>query len=202
MDRTLLFFGDSITAGSRTDAAPLGIGFVKLLADKYKQTSVKVINSGVNGCTIQDLLARYQQDVIPFQPDLMVIMIGINDAFNAYHQLPGSTNCTSFEADYKQLIDLLLKQLPHCKLILVTPYLITADHADGLYQAMAQYVDAVEELAKYLNLPVLNTQHIFDTVLNLTPGRQLADDKIHPYPAGHALLAAAIHKLLKTLLFD
>ena len=86
----IVFFGDSITdcERDRNDDKSLGNGYVKILADKlrplYPDTELQIINKGVSGNEVCDLLARVQRDVIDLQPDAVVIMIGINNALHKF----------------------------------------------------------------------------------------------------------------------
>ena len=86
----IVFLGDSITdcERDRSDINSLGNGFVKILADKlrpiYPDTDIQLINKGVSGDEISDLLARVDGDVIALKPDAVVIMAGINNVIHKY----------------------------------------------------------------------------------------------------------------------
>ena len=103
----IVFFGDSITdcGRDRTDIKSLGNGYVKILSDKlrpiYPDTDIELINKGVSGDEVSDLLARVDGDVIALKPDAVVIMIGIN---NTIHQLKADKplDLKQFESDLKE----------------------------------------------------------------------------------------------------
>ena len=86
----IVFFGDSITdcGRDRNDVASLGNGYVKILADKllpiYPDTDIELINKGISGNEVGDLLARAEEDVIALKPDAVVIMIGINNVIHKF----------------------------------------------------------------------------------------------------------------------
>ena len=101
---TLLFIGDSITdCGRRAQHAPLGNGYVALVADMLKLHSpgsaLRIINRGIAGNTIEDLRSRWSDHVLCEAPDWLVIKIGINDctsptrarSYKAHSSLPRST---------------------------------------------------------------------------------------------------------------
>ena len=86
----IVFFGDSITdcGRDRADEKSLGIGYVKILADKlrpiYPDMDIELINKGVSGDEVSDLLARVDADVIAQKPDAVVMMIGINNTIHKF----------------------------------------------------------------------------------------------------------------------
>ena len=81
----IIFFGDSITdcGRDRDDVNSLGNGYVKILADKlrpiYPETDIELINKGVSGDRVQELLERVRTDVLDLKPDAVVLMVGINN---------------------------------------------------------------------------------------------------------------------------
>src|SRR3989442_15766615 len=83
----LLFIGDSITdCGRREDPEAVGSGFVRGIRDWLRAADPAnapiVINHGVSGNKITDLQKRWQRDVIDQAPDVVSVMIGINDVWH------------------------------------------------------------------------------------------------------------------------
>jgi lysophospholipase L1-like esterase len=70
----ILFFGDSLTQGT------IGVSYVDKLARALPQH--RLINKGINGDTSLNLYRRVQDDVIALRPDLVFVMVGINDALS------------------------------------------------------------------------------------------------------------------------
>ncbi|MBL8162346.1 MAG: hypothetical protein JNJ61_10210, partial [Anaerolineae bacterium] len=70
----ILFFGDSLTQGT------IGVNYVDKLARALPQHTL--INKGINGDTSLNLYRRTQEDVIALRPDLVFVMVGINDALS------------------------------------------------------------------------------------------------------------------------
>ncbi len=201
MNDKILFFGNSITECSRFDNPPLGNGFVAMTARKLQLDpqfgEVKVINSGIGGNQIDDLLSRYQSDVIEHQPNIVLIKIGINDAYNDFQtgSLPG--RLAHFNDGYQRLLDVLKINLRECKFMLLTPYYISDTREDPFYLRMCEYGQIVMELGETHNFPVLDTQAIFDEAVKEKPALQWAHDQIHPASEGHALLAEGVYPFIK-----
>lgn len=78
--RTLVCFGDSITQGT------IGASYVDILRRELAPR-VRVVNAGVDGDTTVNLLRRVARDVAPHQPDLVTVLVGLNDIGAAYGEL-------------------------------------------------------------------------------------------------------------------
>jgi len=206
MSAKIVFFGDSITAASRNDLRPLGEGYVSILADLFKSDSRlahwEVINSGINGNTVKDLLNRYGQDVIAYRPDVVVINIGINDAYLDFIEPVDGGEIRMYQSGLQGLIRDLTQALSHSKLVLFTPYLIVNSRSDEFYQKMTTYGEAVKTLGAHQGIPVFDVQAVFDEAVKTTPAEAWADDQIHPHREGHDLIAKAAFDFLQRNLFQ
>ncbi len=89
----LVFIGDSITDAARdvsAESSPwlpngLGSGYVSRvwarLTAACPEAGIRVFNKGISGNTVRDVSARWQIDVLDLQPDVLCLMIGINDVW-------------------------------------------------------------------------------------------------------------------------
>ncbi|HRI58359.1 MAG TPA: GDSL-type esterase/lipase family protein, partial [Saprospiraceae bacterium] len=77
----VVFFGDSITQAGVTPG-----GYItkmrEMLATEGKDTSYTLIGSGIGGNKIYDLYLRFEKDVLPQKPDVVVIYVGVNDIWH------------------------------------------------------------------------------------------------------------------------
>src|SRR5262245_57351256 len=94
--QTIVAIGDSITAAG---------GYLRMsdtfLAEQYPDLKIPdIINAGVNGQKAEDLVLRFQHDVIDRRPAIVMISIGINDV---WHKL-GAPHEEKILAAYKQSI--------------------------------------------------------------------------------------------------
>ena len=86
-DSRVLFQGDSITDGKRGRSPDpnhiLGHGYVFIIAAKYgagfAELNLDFVNRGVSGNTVLDLEKRWQTDTLDLKPDLLCVLIGVND---------------------------------------------------------------------------------------------------------------------------
>ena len=181
----ILFQGDSITDGNRGRTADpnhiLGHGYAFIIAAKYgaafPDLKLDFLNRGISGNTILDLESRWQKDVLDLKPDVLSILIGVND------------NSRGLPLDqYQQVYDKLLTQTkaanPAIKLVLCEPFLTTPNEVIKKRQAI------VARLAKKHGAAIVHFQQVFDEAAKLAPA---ADywiwDSVHPTYRGHQLMA-------------
>ena len=94
---TILFQGDSITDAGRergayyaNDYGGMGQGYVRhivteLLA-KHPDKDLKIYNRGISGHKVYQLRDRWEDDCMMLKPDILSILIGVNDH---WHTLSG-----------------------------------------------------------------------------------------------------------------
>src|SRR5260370_6524050 len=123
---TLLFQGDSITdagrnrsAGAPNQADALGLGYplriASALLEQHPERELHCFNRGVSGNTVPDLDQRWQTDALDLKPDILSILIGVNDY---WHTLNGSYPGTvaHYETGYAALLGRTTAALPAVRL--------------------------------------------------------------------------------------
>jgi len=197
---TFLFQGDSITDGNRTRNTDwnhvMGHGFAYLISSRlwfdYPEKQFHFFNRGVSGNKITDLSARWQMDSIDLKPDLINILVGVNDTEAA---VKGNAENTpdQFESDYRQLLKTTKKELPAVQLVLCIPFLLPVGRVrekEQLYlNELKPRQAVVRKLAEEFNAIVVDFQAAFDKALKKAPADYWIWDGIHPMPAGHELMA-------------
>jgi lysophospholipase L1-like esterase len=207
--QTILFIGDSITDCDRTVAqhAPLGWGYVRLFSDLLKvrepQKRIRVVNKGINGNTIAHLLSRWCDDVIEYRPDLLCILIGINDATR---YLDGSSSLhrapREFGETYLRLVEETRQRLPACRIALMEPFFISrGDDIAGSYRSqlignLQEYVTQTRKTAAAHDLQVIGLSGLFAGLLRHANSANYSEDKIHPNLTGHLAIAETVYHAL------
>lgn len=186
-DSVIVFYGDSITdAGRLKEPRGLGTGYVRLLADQLDGQTV--INSGISGNRAVDLQRRLADDVLAHHPDLVSIMIGINDTWRRFDR-DDPTTAEDFERSYRDIADRITAT--GAGLVLLEPFVlpVTEEQAEAWREDLAPRIDIVHRLAAEYDAPVV----ALDAELNrLAAGGRAAEfaaDGVHPTPAGHAEIA-------------
>jgi lysophospholipase L1-like esterase len=175
----------------------LGSGYVaytQALFEAFHPTvRVRVINRGISGNTVRDLAARWQTDVLDLNPDWLSVMIGINDVWRQFDCSMATDRhvlLSEFKTVYSGLLEITR---PHLKgLVLMTPFVIDAHRKDPMRRQMDAYGKAVRKLAEEFDAVFVDTQAVFDDLMQSIPPTELAWDRIHPGPTGHMALARAL----------
>jgi len=195
--QTIVFIGDSITdCGRREDRAPYGDGYVSLVralvSARHPQPRLNWVNRGISGNTVADLLDRWQPDAIDLQPDIVSILVGVND-LDRFMQGRQDKSADRFEKSYRELLSLTREKLPGVQLILIEPFLLAvgriADNWEGYSTELAVRQKIVARMAAEFNAQFIPTQGVFNNALSQAPAEHWIWDGIHPTPAGHELLA-------------
>lgn len=123
----ILFQGDSITdAGrDRENIHNLGNGYPKYAAELIKKNNpdmeFEFIDLGISGHQTKDLLARLESDFIDIQPDLVSILIGINDVWHHATEKDWIPN-ELFEENYRKILT-AIKERTGAKIMMLEPFL-------------------------------------------------------------------------------
>jgi len=192
----ILFQGDSITdcGRDREDQESLGEGYVNLITetvvDRNSQSNLKFINRGISGDKIRDLHLRWDMECIDLKPDMLSILIGVNDTL--------ITPVALFEEEYRMLLKRTTEALK-AEIILCEPFLLLGD-TNAYRDDLNPKIEIVHKLSKEFNTLLLPLDKIFREACSLHPPEYWAPDGVHPTPAGHALIAKSwIEYVEKTL---
>jgi lysophospholipase L1-like esterase len=206
---TVVFIGDSITDGGRARTGrdynhTMGQSYAFILAamlgDQLAERDLTFINRGISGNTVPDLQARWKADVLDLKPDFLSILIGVNDTFT-----PKGTGETveQYEQGYDKLLGDTLAALPGVKIVLGQPFLLpVGKFKDNYATALSKLKErqaAVDRLAAKYHLPVIRYQEAFDAACRRAPADHWCWDGVHPYYAGHALMAREWVKTVSSL---
>ncbi|QGN33772.1 SGNH/GDSL hydrolase family protein [Microlunatus sp. Gsoil 973] len=184
---TLVFFGDSITdAGRRQDPDGLGNGYVRLLAGRLADTTV--INAGIGGNRAVDLQARLDSDVLAYRPDLVSIMVGINDTWRRFDS-DDPTSTEAYEATYRDLLKRITAA--GARSILLEPFVVpvTEEQATLWRDDLQPRIDAVHQLGAEFDAPVIPLDVELNKIADEVGAAALAEDGVHPTERGHAEIA-------------
>lgn len=183
----IVFAGDSVTdCGRRDDPDALGHGYVRLLAEGPLADHT-VRNVGVSGSRAIDVAARWQDDVVAGSPDVVSLLIGINDTWRRYDS-GEPTSVADFERTYRALLAALD---PSTRIVLLEPFVlpVTDDQAHWWDEDLAAKVDAVHRIADDHGALLVPTHHVLAAAAIEQGCATLAADGVHPTPAGHQLIA-------------
>lgn len=192
------FIGDSITDCDRQARAhkPLGWGYVhevhRLLQAAYPELKLTVLNRGVSGDRVTDLKARWKRDALEVAPDDLFIYIGINDCWRFFEgDREEAVDLPKFENIYRQLITGVKANTP-TSVRLISPFLAETDPDDAFRKKLVHYQAVIDRLGIAFAVPVIHLQPAFDWAMLSQPAAYWTEDRVHPTPEGHMLIAMTI----------
>ncbi|MDQ0792279.1 SGNH/GDSL hydrolase family protein [Streptomyces sp. B1I3] len=194
---TVLFQGDSITEVGRLSdpGSPLGQGYVRLAADLVRTArpdgDITFVNRAVGGDRVSDLRARWRDDSRGLQPDVVSVLIGVNDTWCRYRS-GEVTSSRSYEDDYRAVLT-LARDGSDAQLILVEPFLIPVTEEQwGWREDLDPKIHVVRRLAEEFDAALLAADGLLNQAARTAGGAEhIAGDGVHPTPLGHRLLADA-----------
>ncbi len=199
----ILFQGDSITDGNRgRNSDPnhiLGHGYQFIIPALYgemlPERHLTFMNRGISGDTVARLQRRWKTDTLDLHPDILSILIGVNDLGSG---LPPAT----FEQQYDQLLAQTLTALPHIHIVLMEPFGLPVGGKkliwDASYHAaLLERIAIVNRLAAKYQLPIVHLQKVFDDACSRAPADDWIWDGVHPTYSGHELIAKEWIKVVR-----
>ena len=197
----ILFQGDSITDAGRdkkrqaaNDPRSLGVGYPAhaaggILRD-YASLGLQIHNRGISGNKVPDLDKRWDKDCLDLKPDVLSILIGVNDI---WHKLNGRYDGTPevYRDGFAALLERTKKALPDTKLVICEPFVLRCGAVNDSwfpeFETRREFAREVADGAGALWVPF---QEMFDeAVASGTKPEYWAGDGVHPSVAGHALMA-------------
>lgn len=183
--RTVLFYGDSLSAGYGLED-PAGLSFPGLIQAKITEAGLpyRVVNAGLSGETTAGGLRRI--DWILRQPiDVFVLELGGNDGLRG---LPIATSRSNLVA----IIERVRAKNPAVKVLLAGMQMPTSMGPDYT----AAFAGMYPEIAQQHQVALI--PFLLDGVGGI-PSMNLPDG-IHPNPEGHRRVAETVWTYLKPLL--
>ena len=206
----VLFQGDSITDASRArdNDDYLGRGYPALIKSHLnfeEPGKYEFVNRGVSGNRVVDLYARLKADIINLKPDVMSILIGVNDVWHEFdfENKPNGVDAEKFYKIYSMLIDEVKEALPDIKIIIMEPFALEGTGNSAYYAEFKAEVlkraQKARAIAEKYSLPFIELQNKFDEAAKLAPNSNWLRDGVHPAEAGHELIKREWLKSFKNI---
>ena len=210
--KTILFQGDSITDCSRNREsainmpAHLGYGYPNLISGKllleHAEDIYQCINKGISGNRVVDLYARWKIDALNFKPDIISILIGVNDVWHEVERQNG-VEADRFEQIYRMLLTWTKEVLPDVKFIIMEPFALPSSVVcENFLPEVKLRAAAAKKIAGEFGAVFLPLQDKLDAAAQRAPQSYWLWDGVHPTAAGHRLIADEWLKAAAPLLQD
>lgn len=196
---TFLFQGDSITDGNRGRSKDpnhiLGHGYVFSIASRagasFPEKNNQFYNRGISGNTIADLQQRWQTDTLDIKPDVLSILVGVNDTNSVVRQ-QNVVTAEKYESIYRSLLDTTRAQLPDCLLVLCEPFIMPVGKVKDNWAVWNEDIqkrqEAVRRIATAYNAIFVPLQKVFNDAQSKAAADYWIWDGVHPTFSGHELI--------------
>ena len=203
-DSKILFIGDSITdvkfnrrkrftiKGENVYALQL-----KKRLKKYSK-NIKVEIKGIASNRTYHVYDRLTSDCISLKPDVVIMLIGVNDAWENYVPEKYPPLLRPMEPHIREIYRRLRTELPNTQILYLMPFLIDAvEEKFPYHKTLDEFREVLKSIALENGATVLDLQEVFYQAQKSIEPKKLAVDGIHPTNLGHKVMADAIEKVLE-----
>lgn len=208
----ILFYGDSITDMNRNredadgSVYSYGVGYTNFVVGELTSENplkYECINRGISGNRVVDLYARIKIDVWNHKPDVLSILIGVNDVWHEISRENG-VELDRWERIYRTMIEETIERLPNIKIIILEPFILEGSATDGeerwqKFQEVKEYAKVAKKIAKDYGLTFVPLQEKFDEAEAKFGGDYYTFDGVHPLASGAKMIATEWLKAFRTI---
>ena len=201
----ILFQGDSITDAGRDkrNYHQMGNGYPKyaskIIAAQFPEISFEFINLGISGNRTDQLFDRLYSDAIALEPDIISILIGINDVWHRYGSSRIETTDAQFETNYRAIL-MHLREQTNAKIVMLSPYLLDCEDKDQVREGLKTVLPIVRKLAKEFADVYIPLDQLFAEALKTQPEPKFySADGVHPNANGAQFIGKIYAEYVETL---
>ena len=200
---TILFQGDSITDAGREKEKELpnnpksfGSGYAFLAAsallNALPEKNLTIYNRGISGNKVFQLANRWDKDCLDLKPDVLSILIGVNDY---WHKRNGNYDGTVevYESDFRKLLKRTKAEFPDVQLVICQPFAVLETSAvdETWVEPIKEYQVAAKRISKEFDAIWVPFQEVFDEAVKHAPATYWTGDGVHAAMPGAQLMAEA-----------
>ena len=203
-DSKVLFIGDSITDVRFNSHKRFSIKGKNIYALQLKKRMKKHSNhirveiKGVASNRTYHLYDRLTNDCINLKPDVIVMLIGVNDAWENYVPEQYPPLLRPMEPHIREICRRLKTELPDAQILYLMPFMIdTVKEKLPFHKTLDEFRNILKDIAVENGASVIDMQAVFNEAQKTIEPKKLAVDGIHPTNLGHKVMADAIEKLIE-----
>ena len=200
----ILFQGDSITDAGRDkrNFHNMGNGYPKYAAEFIKEAhpdmDIEFINLGIGGNRTDQLFDRLYPDAIAFQPDIISILIGINDVWHRSVRI--ATTDAQIELNYRTILQ-ELRAKTNAKIMILSPYLLDCDDKETIREDLKTVLPIIRKLAdEFADVYVPLDEHFAEALKTMPEPRYYSADGVHPNQNGAAFIGKLYAEAIEAIL--
>ena len=183
----------------------MGNGYPKyasaLIAENNPDVEFEFINFGISGNRTSQLFDRLYTDAIAFEPDIISILIGINDIWHRYGGGKVATTDAQIELNYRSILERLRRET-NAKIVILSPYLLKREStdADAVREDLKTVLTIVRKLAdEFADVYIPLDEH-FAVAEPLSEPYFYSNDGVHPNANGAEFIGKLYADAVKPLI--
>lgn len=203
-DSKILFIGDSITDVKFNFRFAYKFGgrsiYALQLKKKFRKYSkdIKVDIRGIASNRTYHVYDRLTKDCINLKPDVIIMLIGVNDAWENYGPENYPPLLRPMEPHIREIYRRITTELPDTQILFLMPFLIdTIDEKLPFHKTLDEYRQILRNVATDNGVTIVDLQQVFYDAQKTTDPAKLAVDGIHPTNLGHSIMAEAVEKMIE-----
>lgn len=202
--KVILFIGDSITDvkfNKRTRHLKSRKSYPIQVADKLGKENYKYYFKGIASNRSYHVCDRLDKDCINLNPDIVVMLIGVNDAWQRYAPQNYPPITRFLEPHFREILTRLKQELKNdAKVIILLPFMLnTVEEKLPFKTILSEDVALERNIAEEFGYPIIDLQSVFDKAQETIKPATLATDGIHPTVSEHKIIADEVLKALAEL---
>lgn len=189
----IFFQGDSITDAGRDRSDNHNLAGYSLLVKNALGDNYEYVNYACSGDTSRQALQRHEAEFAREKPDILVLLIGINDIWrNVDNVVESMTTSEEFIDNVTKMINISKTINPHVKIIFLEPYL-TPGSSQVYERGFSLYKYNISLLRKFIKPLVDKYVELQDYILKHTSEDfAFTNDGVHPNMNGQQYLAEKV----------
>ncbi len=198
-DSKVLFIGDSITDTKFNLRMMKDIKGRKIYAlqlkEKFKKhsKSIKVDIKGIASNRTYHVYDRLTKDCISLKPDVIIMLIGVNDAWENYAPEDYPPLLRPMEPHIREIYRRIRTELPDTQILYLMPFMIDSVESKlPFHKTLDEYREVLKKIALENGAGVIDLQEVFYQAQKTIAPVKLAIDGIHPTNLGHKVMADAV----------
>ena len=207
----IVFQGDSITDAGRDkrNYHDVGPGYPKYasaqMRENHPDIAFEFINFGISGNRTRQLFDRLYADALAFDPDVISILIGINDIWHRYGAGKIATTDAQIELNYRSILSRIRRE-SRAKIVMLAPFLLDAEVKPGMREDLQRLLPVIRSLAdEFADVFIPLDEHFARALKTQPEPLYYSADGVHPNENGRAfiggLYAEAVKPLINSLSF-
>ncbi len=203
-DSKILFIGDSITDVKFNSKQKYKIKGKNVYALQLKKRlrkyskAIKVEIRGIASNRTYHVYDRLTKDCIDLKPDVIVMLIGVNDAWENYVPEQYPPLVRPMEPHIREIYRRIRTELPNTQILYLMPFMIDAvPEKFPFHKTLDEFREKLKNIALENSAVVVDMQEVFNEAQKTISSAKLAIDGIHPTDLGHKVMADAVESVIE-----